>query len=134
MKIVQVLNDKVHWVTDFTKDNLPDFAENIILVEAPDEVQEGWHWLGDDTFKSPDDLNHYVQIDDDGVVLNEFDSFENLEVSSNLIKFARDENSLTQKQFYLDGSFLDLNHYIVKRFNLMEDRIVNRIIEALGNK
>ena len=45
MKIVQVENHKLHWITPYkTWDEVPEFAPDIILVEAPDEAQEGWDY------------------------------------------------------------------------------------------
>ena len=67
MKIVQLIDGKVHWVTDYgSMDDLyaevPQgsgkterqrrYPEDCLFVEAPDMVKEGWTCLGDGKFRS----------------------------------------------------------------------------------
>lgn len=43
MKIVQIENRKVHWITPYASwDDAPPFAPNVLLIEASDDVCEGW--------------------------------------------------------------------------------------------
>lgn len=45
MRFAQILNGQAHWV--FEAEQKPEFAPNIVLVEAGPEVQEGWLWDGE---------------------------------------------------------------------------------------
>lgn len=46
MKVVQILDNRVHWITPYASlDSAPPFADNIILVEAPDWIDEGWRYI-----------------------------------------------------------------------------------------
>jgi hypothetical protein len=42
MKIAQIYQGRVHWITPYTWDNIPPFAPDIIFAEIPDDVPEGW--------------------------------------------------------------------------------------------
>lgn len=50
MRFAQILNGQAHWV--FEAEQKPEFAPNIVLVEAGPEVQEGWLWDGE-VFRPP---------------------------------------------------------------------------------
>ena len=66
MKIVQLEDNRVHWITPYTWGDLtvdveqengviekrPRFSPDIIFVEAPNEVQEGFIYIGDGKFRS----------------------------------------------------------------------------------
>lgn len=45
MRYAQILNGRAHWV--FESDEKPEFAPNIVLVEAGADVEEGWTWDGE---------------------------------------------------------------------------------------
>ena len=51
MRIVQMLGNRVHWLTPWQSwEEVPQFAPDIILREVPIEVQEGWI-LEDDNYR-----------------------------------------------------------------------------------
>lgn len=54
MKIVQIKEGRVHWITPYKPfEEIPPFAPDIVLVEAPDEVNEGWLYV-DGGFRQPE--------------------------------------------------------------------------------
>jgi len=56
MKIIQIFDNKAHWVTPYKVwDEVPEYAPNIVLVECGDEnVQEGWDYdAANDCFFPP---------------------------------------------------------------------------------
>lgn len=57
MKIVQMLGNKVHWITPYPSlEETPIFAPDIVLKEAPDYVEEGYLYdTESDIFLPPDD-------------------------------------------------------------------------------
>ena len=48
MKIFQILNGVCHWQTPYrsVEETFGLYPEDIVFIEAPDEVFEGWGYLG----------------------------------------------------------------------------------------
>lgn len=86
MKIVQIENGFVHW--DATRD-VPDldwaashYAPNIVFVEAPDYVFEGWVFdenaEGDARFVKPDAPDGWTYNENNGTFSEEVTNFSDL--------------------------------------------------------
>ena len=129
MKLVQLLDDKVHWVTPYTKSTLPPFAPDMIFIEAPNEVQEGWYWKYEEDgetikFLNPDDIFCYVNIDNEGYVFGKVHLVESEDKIpiSNVVKVDTLFQANTD-QIYYDNEFIDFKHYISKRLDKIEQSI-----------
>ena len=58
MKIAQIIDNRLHWLTPYKSwQEVPPFAPDIVLVEAPPEAQEGWSFdANTGEFSPPEDL------------------------------------------------------------------------------
>jgi hypothetical protein len=55
MKIIQIGDDKAHWITPYkTLEEAPPYSPVYPLVEALDEVEEGWDYK-DGVFAPPEE-------------------------------------------------------------------------------
>ena len=137
MKLVQIIGDRVHWVSPYTKDDLyvsvnvdedgndiiePRFAPDIIFVEAPDHVQERYFYdSATETFTSPDDMHYYAQLNESyEVIYNDMYSKNELEASEYLIKVNR-TTAPPIGYIYYGGEFMNQTQYISKRFDKLEE-------------
>ncbi len=76
MKVVQMMGATVYWITPYPSLlDAPPFAPNIVLMEAPDEVQEGWIYNGElKSFHAPtppepvEDLYQDLEMDVDHIL------------------------------------------------------------------
>ena len=78
MKIFQIFDGKAHWQTPYKSldelymdvkqeggkvERQRRYPESDLFVEAPDEVQEGWIYLGDGKFRSDEPERLQAEID-----------------------------------------------------------------------
>ena len=63
MRIAQIINNKIHWVTPYSSwDELPEFAPDVVFMEVPAEAEEGWLVNKDDTFSEPRQVESYTPV------------------------------------------------------------------------
>jgi len=54
VQIVQIIENKVYWIAPYPSlDAVPPFSDEIVLVEAPDDVRVGWLYDGKGGFTEP---------------------------------------------------------------------------------
>ena len=64
MKIFFIHGDRAHWHTPYKSlEEVPEHPPTDLYVEAPDEVQEGWIYLGDGKFRSDEPERLQAEID-----------------------------------------------------------------------
>ena len=113
-KIVQLEDNRVHWITDYTWDDFiveveqengvvekqNRFSPDVIFVEAPDDVQVGFIYLGDGKFRSNELELLQAQLDQVETTLRkEFEDlkfFAWLETLFDMSSMPKDENNITE--------------------------------------
>ena len=126
MKFVQIIHDRVHWVTPYkTKDEIPEFAPDIIIIQAPDNVQEQWFFdEATNSFHDPSQVFYYVDIDDDGYVRSLFKSYTELEIpegSRTPMRYDPTLHTPNETDVFYNGEFIDDRHYISRRLDEIRD-------------
>ena len=136
MKIVQILDNKVLWVSPYTKDDLfvsvnvdedgndiiePRFAPDIIFVEAPNDVTEGdFYDPSIEIFTSQKDMLCYAQIDEHGEVVRNDIYSKNVIESDYLVQLKASHGFPPLGSIYYDGEFTNFTSYISKRLEKIE--------------
>lgn len=78
MKMVQIVNNRVHWITDWqTREEMPPFAPDMIFVEAPEEVEVGWTYENGEFIK-PIVPEPILAIDQEMVLANQIAAQNNM--------------------------------------------------------
>ncbi|MCL2420820.1 MAG: hypothetical protein FWD03_03105 [Defluviitaleaceae bacterium] len=119
MKIAQILDNKIHWITPYKKwDKVPEFASDIILKEIPNNAQEGWIWdVETETFYDPAAYKHYAVLDADNFLIGIEDT---LEKRPDRIETEMWAQHMPPDLVYFEGEFIDTHHYISRRFDRIE--------------